>query len=353
MTYRELLERDLSKGLIGGNKGLPHGFSRLTEYIPGIQQGTYYLVAAESSVGKSAFVNNSFVFNPIDWYLANKNNTNIKLKIHYYSFEISTQMMLHKAVCRKIYLEYGILLDVNYILSRGKYKVAQEHYDLIMQNLNYFDEMQDILYILDVPDNPTGIFKREIKYASLNGKGVEDEYFKKEYVPNNPNLYTLIIIDHVSLTRKERGFNTKEVIDKLSEHLVLFRNKANFTPIVIQQLNRASNDVARIKMDKIEPMLSDFKDSGSTVQDCNIALALFSPSRYEISSHRGYLIDKEKGGLNNRYRNLSILKNRDGESDKNLGLQFIGEIGHFQELKKSIEMQREDYTQINNIKRNF
>ena len=352
--YKDILKSKIDVGLLGNNKGLPHGFNRLVEYIPGIQQSTYYLIGADSSVGKSAFVNNSFVFNPIDWWIANKNNTDIKLKVHYYSFEISKEMMLYKAVCRKIFIEYGILLDVNYILSRGKYKISAEHYDLVIKSLDYFDELEDILYIQDVPENPTGVWHKELKYAAENGKGLTDDYkIDGDYIPNNPNLYTLVVVDHISLIKKERGFNTKDLIDKMSEYMIILRNKLNFTPVIVQQLNRSGNDPTRMRMDRMEPMLSDFKDSGNTIQDSNICLALFSPARYEMENHRGYKISPNDGGIGNRYRSCSILKNRDGESDKTIGLEFIGEIGAFSELKKASDMNASDYARIQGIKKSF
>jgi len=352
--FKDILKNKIDAGRLGMNKGLPHGFDRLVEFIPGIQQSTYYLIGAESSVGKSAFANNSFVFNPIDWYIANKANTDIKLKIHYYSFEISKEMMLYKAVCRKIWNDNKILLDVNYVLSRGKYRISQEHYDCVIKSLSYFDEMEDILYIQDVSENPTGIFNKELKYAADNGKGLSQDFkLVGDYTPNDPNLYTIILIDHISLIRKERGFNTKDLIDKLSEYLIILRNKCNFIPVVIQQLNRAGNDPTRIKMDRMEPMLSDYKDSGNTVNDSNICLSLFSPMRYEMEEHRGYKINPKDGGLGSRYRSLQILKNRDGEADKTIGLEFIGEVGGFNELKKSNEMTDVEYARINKIKKNF
>lgn len=354
MMYKELLKSKIDAGRLGLNKGLPHGFNRLVEYIPGIQQSTYYLIGAESSVGKSAFVNNSFVFNPIDWYIKNKDNTDVKLKIHYYSFEISKEMMLYKAACRKIWMDHNVLLDVNYVLSRGKYRISQEHYDLVIDSLNYFDELEDILYIQDIPENPTGVWHNELKYAAKNGSGLTADYkLEGDYTPNNPNLYTLIIVDHISLVKKERGFNTKDLIDKLSEYMIILRNKLHFTPVIIQQLNRAGNDPTRIKMDRMEPMLSDFKDSGNTVNDSNVCLALFSPARYEMDTHKGYKINPRDGGMGGRYRSCSILKNRDGEADKTIGLEFVGEVGGFTELPKVSMITDLDYSRINNIKKSF
>ena len=78
-----------------------------------------------------------------------------------------------------------------------------------------------------------------------------------------------------------------------------------------------------------------------------MVLALFSPQRYEIPNFRDYNI----GLLRNRFRSLSILKNRDGEADKMLGLQFLGEIGGFDELPIGKQMTEADYTRIQQIKK--
>ncbi len=356
------LKRTIDTGKLGVNRGLPHGLSRLVEHVPGIQQGTYYLIAAESNVGKSNFVNNCFVFNPIDWLLANKDRTNSKLKIHYYSFEVAKDMLLFKAVCRRIFLTTGRLLDVNYILSRGRNRISEENYNLVIKSLSYLEPMSDMLDIYDVPDNPENICRTMLKEAKNNGKGF-DENLKlvEEYRPYNPEQYNLIVVDHVALLQKAKGFNTKESIDKLSEYLIYLRNKFRYTPVVIQQLNRSNSGASRIKLDKMEPMLTDLRDSSGTAQDCNVCLALFSPARYELPKHRDYKINPNEGGLGHRYRSLSILKNRDGESDKAIGLKFIGECGYFEELppapknniQKPGDMTLEDYERILSIRKSI
>ena len=88
-------------------------------------------------------------------------------------------------------------------------------------------------------------------------------------------------------------------------------------------------------MDMVEPKLSDFKDSGNTQQDANVIMTLFSPRRHELEKFRGYDIAK----LKDRFRSVSVLKNRDGEADVRVGLQFVGEVGYFRELPKAKDME--------------
>jgi len=128
----------------------------------------------------------------------------------------------------------------------------------------------------------------------------------------------------------------------VSKTLVDFRNKCNWTPIVVQQLNRTLSSVDRFKLDRVEPQLSDFKDTGNTQEDANIVMSIFSPMRYDIQKYRGYKIDT----LKDRFRSLSLLKNRDGDADKTIGLKFLGEIGLFRELPRADLMTDDDYNII-------
>lgn len=71
-------------------------------------------------------------------------------------------------------------------------------------------------------------------------------------------------------------------------------------------------------------------------------MSIFSPMRYDIQKYRGYKIDV----LKDRFRSLSLLKNRDGDSDKTIGLKFLGEIGLFRELPRADLMTDDDYNII-------
>lgn len=350
MIYN-IVKKSVDAGRVGLNQGLPHGFDRLMEFVPDIQKSSYYLIGAESSVGKSAFAYNTFMLNPLDYYLKVKDTMDIKVDILLYSFEISKDKVFAKAICKDIYNKYGVLLDINYILSRGKNRISDEHYNLVMESAQRLECISDCIHMRDIPTNPTGIYMDIINFCKKNGTGIggDNGTTIDEYVPTHKNHYVLVIIDHISLALKERGYNTKEVIDKLSEYLVFLRNKLNITPIVIQQLNRSLSSSDRFKIDRVEPQLSDFKNSGNPIEDADVVLTLFSPHRYEMPTYRKYDIIK----LKDRFRALSILKNRDGESDKNLGLLFIGECGDFSELPKIDLMSDDVYQKIQSIKKSY
>jgi replicative DNA helicase len=339
MIFNDVIA-NIKRGQLGQNKGLPMGFNKLVEYVPGTQRGTYYLVGGETGSGKTAFTDDAFLYNPYDWYMANPDiKSGMNFKVFYWSLEIDKNIKMTKAICRKLFLDYGTVVDINYVLSRGKNRISAEVFEQVMTCKQYFEEMEDVLTIIDANQNPTGVNKFMLSHAKANGEfkyktvnnGDGDIKIFDKYVPNHSNDYTLIIIDHISLMKRESGHTVKANVDKMSEYLIPLRNNFGYTPVVVQQLNRSNTATDRFKMDMVEPKLSDFKDSGNTQQDANVIMALFSPRRHELENFRGYDITK----LKDRFRSLSILKNRDGASDVRVGLQFVGEVGYFQELPKA------------------
>jgi hypothetical protein len=364
----------INRGKKGYNKGLPFGFDRLSKYIPNIQQGTCYLVAGESGSGKTSVVDDMFVFNPYNYLYELKHNDQLKLefdgviprlKIIYYTLEIERRRKTAKAIARRIYDKYNILIDLDYILSKGKNRISSEIYNYVISTKSYFDELEDIVEFHDNPINPTGINIYLDAYAKQNGKNViisetkvdDIIYQKTKYIPNNPNLYTIIIVDHVGLIKKEKDkeghlLDNKGKIDKISEYFKEQRNKHNFTTVLVQQLNRtlaASERQAKFSNKEVTLRIQsdDLKQTGNTIEDSDIVMGLFSPNKYDLTNYDGYNIVM----LQDRYRSLQIIKNRDGNTDLNVGLFYLGEIGKFKELNLPNEITEKQYTNMTKIKK--
>lgn len=346
MIFDKVLN-SIDEGRNGGNEGIPMGFPRLSNVIPNIQKKRYIAITGASGSGKSAFADTAYVFNPLDWYMDNKENTDIKLHINYFSFEISEDRIISKQIARKIYKDTNLILDVNYILSFGKNRISQEHYDLVIKYREYFNQIEQYITIYGTEgNNPTGIRNKLIEYAKDNGKFIEGKNLS--YIENNDKLYTLNVIDHAKLTPREQGFNVKENIDKLSEYLLWTRNYLNFTNILLCQANRNMGNIDRRKLEgeDLTMSLDDISDSSNIGNDCDIAIGLVNPSKFGLTNYRNYKIDK----LQNRSRFCQILKNRDGEADGTLGMLFVGENGFFKELPKVEDMNDNIYNSIRNLK---
>ena len=324
----------IDRGIQGLNRGLDMGLDKLMTVIPGVQQKTYYLIGAESGVGKSAFSLNSFLFNPYSLLKAN-NPEGLSMKVFYYSLEIDKISIISKAIARKLFFRHGYLTTVDDILSRGRHRISEEVYKDVKDTRNFFEDMEDVLTIYP-PTNSTGIYKDVKTYMESVGtthkktvnNGKEDIEIFDYYEPNNPKEYVIVIVDHISILPKQLNYNVKENIDSMSTYFVGLRNRYNIIPVVIQQLNRAMSSADRFKLKRTSPQLSDFKDSGNTVQDSNVVISLHSPFRIDQEEYNGYDITK----LRDRFRWVEVLKNRDGASDIGVGCNFVGEVGLFREL---------------------
>lgn len=353
MSIFDRAVESVTRGRAGENKGIPIPFDRLRRFLPNIQQKTYYLVGAGTKVGKTSFVDDVFFYGAFDYYKSLKDKGELdgfELDIDYFSYEIDSQTKIIKGINRKLFHDYGLIVDSNTILSRGESYCSDEIYELVRTYRDYFEELEDIVTIHDMPDNPTGIYKylkgKVVKYGeeklvdiNTDPNGSPVMRFDS-FTPHNPKRYHLVFIDHIALMMEERGFSTKQNIDKMSQYLVGFRNNYGITPIVIQQLAFDSESDERHKSGRLTPTLKDFGDSKYTTRDANVIMTLFSPYRYQIEKFQGYDIM----ALGNTYRNLEILENRDGEPNINLGLNFIGAAGTFRELPKASEMNSARYT---------
>jgi hypothetical protein len=177
--------------------------------------------------------------------------------------------------------------------------------------------------------SPKFLWKDIMTYAEKRGTVVRnDEGLVIDYIPHNPGLITLIVIDHIGLIDYSSHKDLKEAIDQVSRSLVFFRNMFNFSPLVVVQSNRGSESMDRREDDNWMPMLSDIKNTNNLAEDANTVIGLASPFYYKVDKCLGYDITKFK----DRYRLAKLLKNRDGARNLLISFLFIGEYGGYYQL---------------------
>ena len=189
--------------------------------------------------------------------------------------------------------------------------------------------------------NPTGCWKEMKAYAEANGTTKYDEIKVKDefgtietrkkfkyYTPNNPNEYVFIIVDHISLAENERGLDLRQTINKWSEYMIIFRNRYNYIPVIIQQQSMETTNLEAYKQNKIRPTMAGLSDSKATGKDASIMIGITNPYSYEISNYLGYDIQRLKGN----FRVMEIVLNRNGQSNGLCPLFFDGAVNNFKEL---------------------
>jgi len=345
----ELLKQEVEKGLAGRNGGIPMGFDRLNRYI-GIRKSMYYLIGGLTGSGKTSFIDDAFVLNPVDWTLSQEGRASgIKVKVWYRSMERSRTYKLAKWTSRKIFLDHGVIISVNKLLGWTD-KMDKDEHDLFLSYEDYMNKLSEIVTIIDGPENPVGIAKDLKKYALERGEIVQQDDYNKLYIPNDPNEITLVVIDHIGLLKTTRDQSTKkEAIDKMSDELRYARDFYGYSPVVVSQFNRSISNPIRIKSGDVEPQLEDFADSSSTQNDSDVCMALFDPMRYNVADPSGYDLNKLRDEYGGKYfRSLRVIKNSYGEDDIRIGLAFLGQIGMFKELPRRKNITDVDYESVVN-----
>lgn len=346
----EQLRKEVNAGLEGRNGGIPMGFNRLNRYI-GIRKGMYFLIGGLTGSGKTSFIDDAFVLNPFDWYISQK-DPKIKLRIIYRSMERSRTYKLAKWVSRKIFLDHAAIIPVPKLLGWTD-KMTHDEHDMFLMYEDYINQMEEVVTIIDGPENAVGIAKELKAYALQRGKIEQIDEFNKRYFPNDENEITIVVLDHVGLIKTTKDQPTKkEAIDKMSDELRYARDFYGYTPVAVSQFNRSISNMQRLKNGEVEPQLEDFAESSSTQNDADIVLALFDPMRYKVEDPSGYQLQKLVDNFGAKYfRSLRLIKNSYGEDDVRIGLGFMGQIGMFKELPKQRDMTDSDYDSV--VNKNF
>ena len=351
------------------------GMERLEKYLPGIEQSTYYLIAAASGVGKSKLARYLFIHNPI-MFLENNPDSDIQLDILYFSLEESKEKVILAEVSKYLYTQHKLNLSIKQLSSVGRYNVlSTEDLQKVQQSEEHVNNFLKRVKIFDNVRNATGIYKTVRDFALTIGTyydkndtpltpqevhnvkiGVGESYKKVSYYKtHNPKHYVIVLIDHISLLQPETGETLWQSMSKMSSNYCLhIRDKFGFIPVVVQQL---AADKERIEanfskadlVQKLEPSLDGLGDNKTIARDVNIALGLFVPDRYKITEHNGYDITR----FRDRYRSMNIMKSRDGIANKKLPLFFNGAVDFFKELPKvdELEKMRLVYEHINQLNR--
>lgn len=343
------LQKEINDGMAGKNSGIPMGFQRLNSHVS-IRRAMYYLLGGYTGSGKTSLADDAFVLNPMDYILREK-PSEIDMHIIYFSMERRENFKLAKWISRKIFLDTGRTIPVNRIFGwcKKEDRLTLDEHDLVSMYEEYIDALESKITIIQGPQNPTGLKKYVDDYAAKNGVlDTTTDKWRPVYTPNNDKLLTLIITDTIGLTKGEKDYpKGKAAIDKSSEDKQRMRDLYGYSILDISQFNRDIANPTRIKNGDVEPMLEDFKETGSTQENADVVFSLFDPMRYKVPDPSGYDLDKLRDTEGSKkYRSLKILKNSYGTDDIRIGMALHPQIGLFKEMPRYDKITNGDYDAI-------
>lgn len=290
--------------------------------------------------GKTQITDDLFVYNVARQLLDNK--LNIRVKIFYFTLEMTKEEKMLSVFSNILYIKEGIRLSPTELRSTNRDKpLSQEVLNILAKHKDYFNKIEEIVEFIDDVRVPFGIFTLVRNYMEENGTthyrtvkfGDQERRVRDYYEPNDPDLYVLTIIDHIGListeTRDKKKLDLYESISVLSsDYLIKLRNNYNVIPVVVQQQASAQESVENKKANKLKPSLDGLGDNKTTQRDANVILGLFSPFRHEIPEYLGYDVRK----FRDRIRFLEIIGGREGGAGTVTPLYFDGAVNFFAEL---------------------
>ena len=360
-------EKKFRMGMEGFNRGLPMGIDVIDKFIGGIHRASIYGLGAAPKVGKTTKVDYCFVLTPYLHMLKERSEgREIDIDWIYFSYEINRVRKEFKYISFFMYYDHNIThfthkgkryeIDTDYLMSRkidedGEIiHPSKEHIDIIFNIyerhivplFGRYDEDNNKIgdgYIdfVEIRDKPTGVRNYIFKYTDKNGtwktakktihvspansigKVVKKEVIVKEdWIPNNPEKFTIIITDHLRKLKSERGYSKKETVDKMIEYQVEFRNWCGFTFVDIIHLNRSMSNMERIKYQKefLFPTGDDIKETGNLSEDADFLFTMMNPNdeRYGIDRHFGLDIrDRDGSEIYPHLRTIHLVEARDHE----------------------------------------
>ncbi len=343
---KEELKKNKQDRLDGKDILIPwNGLPKLCTVLPGIQKGRFVITTANSKVGKTQISDYLFLYEPLDYVISNP-KTPIKLKIFYFSLEMSKEDKILQMISNKIYKDKQHVISTDNLRSYFKGYILEDRVEQLIDSYkDYFEKVEKFVTFIDDTRNPYGIYKTMRTYARENGKfyqnggaevDPEKEYYDY-YKPNDENEHVIVHIDSLNLLQAEKGQTLWDAMFKFSsDYCIKLRNRFNYTICAIQQ-QAADQEKQQFNfrgdsiVDKIRPSADGLADCKLTGRDCDMMIGLFAPSRYKITEYAGYNISK----LKDNYRELSIIFNRRGSGSINLDLYFEGASNFFRELDSS------------------
>lgn len=345
------LRKRRQKVLDGGINGIPVPFTRFRQEFPTIEPGRYFIVTGATKASKTQLANYLFIYNTVLYCYHHPEK--IRVKIFFFPLEeTKEQITLRFEAFLLHYITNGAVnISPADLRSTDERKPVREDILNLMESAEFkaiFDIYDNIVTFCD-SRHPTGIFKTvkdymdahgSIKYRTLVFDEVDEltgkhtkvprQVFDK-YIPDDPDEMVIAIVDHVGLLTCEKDTPTiKQTIEKLSDYMVILRNKYGCSYVGVQQQNMETTNLEAFKNNKIRPTKDGLKDSKRPGEDCDVLIGMTCPNAFELKEYLRY----DLTNLKDNFKVLEVVLNRGGRANVLCPLYHDGAINFYRELPR-------------------
>lgn len=231
---------------------------------------------------------------------------------------MSSEALFAKLLSLYIWDTYKRIVSFDEIMSLTS-PMSEETFKIIVDAKAWLETIESKITVIDKAITPQQISVILRMWNGKYGKFIDLENDQEDYVPTNRDIYKIVVLDHVKLT-KDNGKGAKATIDETCDEFIYYRNKCNITGVFIQQANRQSKSMDRRNGGFQMLQLDDMSDSSGPAQASEIVIGIFHPHREKMNKIDVYNVKV----LKDRIRVIQILKQRYGQSDVNKCVNFFG-----------------------------
>lgn len=320
MYFSKIIE-NRNRQLEGKLITIPTSFSKLNNHLPGlIDQGVYVLLTGSTKSAKSSMFYHEWVYHPINW-CKNNPEKDIRYTSYLCTLEISKQAIALRSMCNYL-TRYGIQLSPDDLLGKFKGRILNEEYlDKIKEAEAWFEDLSRNFIIRDNITTAQQFIDWCNSIAEKHGE-IKDG----RYIPYDKWHIINISIDHLSL------IGDKADMDLLSRTFISLRDKYNFNICCIQQQANAQESVTNHQLNLLRPSGSGLDKHKDTQKDCSLFIGMFNPQKFETLRTWNGIDMTEKSPYFDRYRELSVILNRNGSAGHYINLEFDGPTNNFKEI---------------------
>lgn len=347
MFGKNQLEGFRKLGLSPGLK-IPHSYSRLSKHIPYFIKSEFYgIFTAATKVGKTKWMVDELIVNPLIYYFDNKLDEQFWFPIRIYSLEISEFMFRNYILSALLFRVYGYSISPDDLVDKASAKKLTPEEEYMIEQLDVrYPKIESHISIMDTTKD-VNVIKQDCFEWLLNyGQIIEGDVVNGISQITGINYYfpclPQIIIDNYNNFVPQNREQMTDLIGLFSKDFVLeMRDKFKCCIWGVQQQDKQSDTVQysyknEINESATRPTTNALSQCKTTPNDVNLLLALYYPFKYSISECEGYLLTTDRHAhLENNFRLLMVLDSRGTKARMNLPLYLEGNSGTFFELPPS------------------
>jgi replicative DNA helicase len=266
------------------------GYSKLDEFLGGLQRSDLIIVAGRPSMGKTSLALS----------IARNAALNQGACVALFSLEMSSETLVQRMVSNEARVDYGRI-------PFGKHTESEEQ--RIMEATGKLAEAK--IFIDDSP-------MLRVPEMRANARRLDYE-----------NKVDFIIVDYLQLMQGEtrRSDNRVQEISHISRSLKALARELNVPVIAVSQLSRAVEWRSSHR-----PQLSDLRESGSIEQDADIVMFIYRDDYYY--KRDDWEIQFPDKAYPEGIANIIIAKHRNGPTGE-IDLHFLPRLAKFEDMIES------------------